>query len=495
MMPRKAPAVAPPRPFEPVEAISHETGGAVPLSALVRQSPLIVKPDASLRDSLFALNQAGVQAGVVAEDRDVPLGIVTLRDLVDAITIRGADLNDPTFSFMTAAPASLPADASIHRARVAMTRGRLTHLVLLEADGRLSNLISQSDLPGFREGGADELIERITLADNVDSLAKLTREARQRGRALFDGGMGIEPLCQWMSGLNDLVSMRVIELVANEFDLPPVPWCWMVFGSEGRLEQTFATDQDNGLVFQPDKPSDTDALRSQFVTFGKAVNQALDICGFMTCPGGIMAGNPSLCLSADEWRQQFGAWMNTPEPEARLNAAIFFDFRPLYGQDDLVDELRQWLSPRPAEHPRFLYAMAAEALSCAPSLGMLGNFSYDGGNRYPHTIDIKTRGVRPFVDAARLWALQYGVWTTNTADRLRSVGTHLKRSAHDTAASIEAFELIQRIRIQRQLAGGAHDEINRIDPDNLTAPQRIMLKEAFKQAKTLQLRLRQQFDL
>ena len=42
-----------------------------------------------------------------------------------------------------------------------------------------------------------------------------------------------------------------IELIEDEFDLPAVPWCWIVFGSEGRLEQTFVTDQDNGLLFVP----------------------------------------------------------------------------------------------------------------------------------------------------------------------------------------------------------------------------------------------------
>ena len=477
------------------EALDNDTGGAeMTLAGLVRQEPLIVKPDANLRDTMFALNQAGVQAAVVAEDRDIPLGVVSLRELIDAITIARADLSAPTFHYMTAAPVSLPADASLHRARVAMTRGHLSHLVLLDSDGRLSNLISPADLPGFREGAAEQLIDAIGLASNVDSLAASAERVRRRGRELFDGGMGVEALCQWMSGLNDLISIRVIELVADEFDLPPVPWSWIVFGSEGRLEQTFATDQDNGLIFQPDNESATESVRGTFVAFAQAVNRALDLCGFMLCPGNVMAGNPSWCLSVKEWRQRFQAWMAQPDPEALLHASIFFDFRPLYGQDELVDDLHKWLLPQPAQHPRFLSAMAAQALTCAPSLGMFGRFAYDGGNRFPHTIDIKSRGTRPFVDAARIWALEHGVWTTHTAERLRAVGPLLKRGSADTLASVEAFDFVQRVRIQRQITGGDYDSINRVDPADLTAPQRMMLKEAFKQAKVLQLRLRQQFE-
>jgi len=478
-------------PFAPLDS---ELGlGEPPLRRLVRRELLIVKPDTTLRDTLFTLNQAGVQAGVVAENPGAPLGVVTLHDLVEAITLKKARLSDPSFTFMTAAPVTLPADASIHRARVTMTRGRLSHLLLVEPDGQLYNLLLPEDLPGFREGGGEELVERINLADNVDSMADAARAVRERGHELFASGMGVEVLCKWMSGLNDLICTRVIELVANEFDLPPVSWCWMVFGSEGRLEQAFASDQDNGLVFLPENEADTDAVRNAMLPFARVVNRALDICGFMLCPGDIMAGNPVWCLSVEEWRGRFGNWMEQPGPEALLNSSIFFDFRPLYGQDELVDDLHKWLLPQPARHARFLRGMAEQALGCSPSLGWFGGFSYDGGRRYPHTIDLKTRGARPFVDAARIWALQHGVWTTNTVERLRAVGAATHRQIADTAATVEAFDFVQRLRIQRQLAGGDYDEINRVDPSEITATQRLMLKEAFKQAKLLQLRLSQEF--
>ena len=213
----------------------------------------------------------------------------------------------------------------------------------------------------------------------------------------------------------------------------------------------------------------------------------------MLCPGNIMAGNPVWCLSLKEWRKRFSTWMEEPDPEALLNASIFFDFRPLYGQHDLVDDLHQWLLPQPSRFPRFLRGMTEQALGCTPSLGWFGNFSYDGGHLYPHTIDLKMRGSRPFVDAARIWALQHGVWATSTVDRLRAVGLATNRPNADTVASIEAFDFIQRLRIQRQLAGGDYAAINRVNPSELAAPQRMMLKEAFKHAKLLQLRLSQEF--
>jgi CBS domain-containing protein len=469
--------------------------GDMTLRSLCRRPPLIFPPFNSLRETLAVLNTAGCDAGLVAETADTPLGIVTLRNLLDGVTLQGGGLDDPVIAFMTAAPLSLPADALAHRAKVLMNRCRLNHLLLTEADGGFFNLISQADIPGYREGGANELIDQIEAGRDIAALAAVAGEVRTRGAALFAGGMGVEALCQWLSGLNDLISMRAIEMTADQFDLPPVSWCWMVFGSEGRLEQTFLTDQDNGLIFLPKREAAADATRLAFLSFAQAVNQALDRCGFALCRGNIMAGNPAWCLSAREWRDKFSQWLQTPEPEAILHSTIFFDFRPLYGQDELVDELRSWLLPRPAQQPRFLQCLSAQALDCAPALGFMDRFVYDGGKRFPHTIDLKMHGVRPFVDAARIWALKHQSWATGTSDRLRSVAAVMHRSSAATGAVVEAFDLVQRLRIQQQLAATDPARANRVDPRQLHDLQKLMLKEAMKQARLLQLRLKQEFDL
>lgn len=473
-----------------------QTGlGALPLRSLCRRPALIFAPDRSLRETLAALRESGVEAGLVAQEVEVPLGIITLGNLLDALASQGGGLDDPVIAFMTAAPRSLPAEAPVHRARVLMTRCRLKHLLLTEEDGRVGHLISQADIPGYREGGAEELSDEINAAANLEALAAAAAETRKRGAALFEAGLGVETLCQWLSGLNDLIGMRAIELTADRFELPPVPWAWLVFGSEGRLEQTFATDQDNGLIFQPEREEEGDRLRRAFLPFAQAVNAALAQCGFALCPGRIMAGNPAWCLTVREWRQRYTTWMRMPEPEAILNATIFFDFRPLYGQDELVDDLRSWLLPQPAENPRFLHLLASQALDCVPALGFLDRLLPDGDKKYPHTIDLKAHGARPFVDAARIWGLKHQAWATNTGDRLWAVAGARQRSPGDTAATIEAFELIQRVRLRQQLAATEPAGANRVDPRQLPTLQKLLLKEALKEGKRLQMGLRQEFSL
>jgi CBS domain-containing protein len=307
--------------------------------------------------------------------------------------------------------------------------------------------------------------------------------------------MGMASVGRWISALNDIIAIRVIELIEDEFDLPAIPWCWLVFGSEGRLEQTLSTDQDNGIIFLPGEEKATEDLREAFIPFAKKVNLALDACGFPLCRGDIMAGNRAWCLSLAEWQMKFSTWMEAPEPEALLNSTVFFDFRPLYGSYHLADDLRQWLIPRPPAHPRFLRALAVEALTCPPPLGWANRFVYDGGKEHPHTMDLKLHGSRPFVDVARIWSLAQGVWATNTGDRLSAVSRARDWRPQETAAELEAFYLVQRFRMQQQIMTEDPRAANRLNPSSLNTLNRLMLKEALKQAKKIQLRLKLEFEL
>lgn len=467
-----------------------------PLRFLPKGPPLAAPPSTSVRDAMLSMDRTNADNMVVVhEASNRPLGIITLSDLVQAIAFGRGDLEQPVAGLMTAAPFTLPADAPPHRATVLMTKRNVRHVILVEPDGRLCNVVSRADLFGLRGRDAELLAESVTAAMDVATLVGVADSIRQRGTELFAAGMGAEKVCQWISALNDIISMRIIELIEDEFDLPAVPWCWLVFGSEGRLEQTFSTDQDNAVVFLPGEQGATEALREAFLPFAQAVNRALDACGFTLCRGNFMAGNRSWCLSLTEWQDRFTGWMEVPDPEAIMHSTIFFDFRPLYGSYDLADSLRNWLLPRPQKYDRFLRLMANEALTAAPSLGWANRFIYDGGNEHPRTMDLKLHGSRPFVDAARIWSLRHGVWATNTGDRLRAVAGAMKQRPEVTSGEVEAFYLVQRFRMHQQLTSRNRDQANRLDPSSLNALNRLMLKEAFKQAKNIQVRLKLEYGL
>lgn len=466
-----------------------------PLSALIGASPVTLPLNASVREAVAVMNERRVGSVIVIEpERRLPLGIFTLRDLLRRVTLSGCDLEQPIANVMTSGLVTVRPHTTAYQAAVLMAQHGVRHLPVVDADGRLLGIVSQHDLFSLQRVGTRDLAEDIRAARSLDALRQCAADMRELARTLVAQRVGAEQLMHLLSTLNDLLTLRVIELTHDEFDLPAVRWCWIALGSEGRFEQTLSTDQDNGIIFEAH--GDEAALREALVPFAHEVNARLDACGFPLCRGNIMAGNPQWCLSLDEWQSRFAGWMQVPEPQALLNAAIFFDFRPLYGDHPLAECLRDWLLAVAPANPLFLRQMTENALQCQPPLGMIRDFVFDESREFPRTLDLKKFGSRPFVDAARILSLNHGIAQTSTAARLRAVAGREEYDGDDVAAIVDGFFFIQSLRVRRQQQSqGAPAGANRLDPAQLNELDRHILKEAFKQARKLQNRLRLDFRL
>jgi CBS domain-containing protein len=291
-------------------------------------------------------------------------------------------------------------------------------------------------------------------------------------------------------------------LLLPEFQLDDVAWCWLAVGSEGRREQTVATDQDNAIVFECSE-REVPVTRERLLRFAVEANERLAELGFPLCTGNIMAGNPDCCLTVAEWRGRFAGWMREPTPAALLAANIFFDFRPLGGDHGLAERLRGWLDATSGENKLFLRMLVANALQAEPPLGWIRTFRTDEGE-FAGTIDLKTHGTRIFVDAARAFALALGIGDTNTSQRIRLAGRRLNRDEGAIAASVDAYHFLQLLRLRAQRGGleaaattsdgdvgRSRQALNRIDPYALNEVDQRMLREAFRQARALQTHLDQ----
>lgn len=462
-----------------------------PLCEIMRRGPITVPLQATVREALETMERMRISAIIVADPQTrVPLGMFTLQDLLRRVTLPGGDLQQPIACVMTCGLITLAPQATAYQAALTMARHGVRHVLVVDGEGRLLGIVSQNDLFALQRVGVKEISTEIRLAKDGAGLQHAAQGIRRLADSLMAQGVSAEMLTHFISTLNDLLTVRIIELTADEFDLPTVRMCWIALGSEGRLEQTFSTDQDNGIIFEAADDAEAQRIRQAFLPFAQAVNRKLDACGFPLCKGNIMAGNPQWCLSLDEWQRRFSDWIHEARPQALLNAAIFFDFRPLYGDEVLAQRLREWLLSVTGAHPLFLRQMAENALQCQPPLGRIRDFVYDNSKEYPHTIDLKIHGACPFVDAARIFSLAHGVPHTGTAQRLRAVAHTMHFGSDDVAAIIDGFYFIQILRLRNQrLLQRAQGRANRIDPYELNELDRHILKEAFRQARKLQTRL------
>jgi CBS domain-containing protein len=291
-----------------------------------------------------------------------------------------------------------------------------------------------------------------------------------------------------ISHLNDVLTERLLDLKAAQHGVDLTRLCWLALGSEGRGEQTIATDQDNALILPDDT---TPAQREAILVFARDVNEALAACGFPLCKGGVMAGNPACCLSLRQWRERFAQWIEHGAPQDLLNASIYFDFRALAGDTALAQALRVEVGAAVRQVPRFFKQLALNALMRSVPLSWVGGIATDEQGH----IDLKLQGAAIFVDAARLYGLAHGVAATGTRERLEAVGPLIGVSAQECEAWVRGFEFLQMLRLQIQLTGGAAAErANQIAVAALNDIDRKILKEVFRVARALQQRLQLDYE-
>jgi len=463
-----------------------------PLSAIVKKTPAAVAPEASLRGVLETMAASHIGSMIVVDTEGRPVGIFTQSDVLKRIVLPGLSLDQPIRAVMSPDPHALPLTASVYDAALAMAMYGIRHVLVVDAEGRLRGVVSERDLFALQRVGLRQIRQSIEAAPDLETLRQASADVRQLAFNMLAQGVGAEQLTQFISTLNDSLNRRIIELNLERHDLFGIEWAWLSFGSEGRDEQTFSTDQDNGIIYLCPDIMDREQLQLRFLEFARDVNRDLDACGFPLCKGNIMAGNPEWCLTLEEWQEKFSTWVRTPEPKALLNATIFFDFRPLYGKAYLADRLRLFLLDLTQANPLFLRMMVGNALDVEPPLGMFRDFVTDLDADHPGTIDLKKYGARLFVDAARIYALASGVHNSNTPQRLRQAAAKLGINQDEIAAMIEAFNFIQLLRLRHQHLERGHglEGDNRIKPEELNELDRRILKESFRQARKLQQRLK-----
>lgn len=464
------------------------------LGELVRHAPVACPARATLREAARAMSDAKVRTIVALDDVGAPMGIFTLVDLLRRVVLPGRPLDSPLSEAMTAPVVTLPASSTASDAMHVMAERGIRQVVVVDHD-RVAGVVNERDLFALQRVSMREIHEQLHAADTMDALRRVGDDIHLLTQNLLAQGVAAEPLTRTITALNDALSRHAIELVSRRHDLAGIDWCWLSLGSEGRGEQTFATDQDNALLFAAADPAEAARLRERLLGFAREVNAALAALGFPLCSGEVMASNPDLCRSVAEWKEKFLGWIVEPTPEALLKANILFDFRPLYGDTTLCDALRTWLFAHTKASTLFLRFMVENALGVEPPLGLIRTFVVDDGPGIQGTLDLKVRGTRLFVDCARIFALALGIADTGTAARLRAAAALLHVPPRHVEATVEAFHFLQLLRLRQQERPSVASNPNRIDPSALNEIDQRMLKEAFRQAKQVQERLRVTYRL
>ncbi|MDA8077989.1 MAG: DUF294 nucleotidyltransferase-like domain-containing protein [Nitrospiraceae bacterium] len=450
------------------------------LGDLAARKVIAASEDISIKEAADIMTGNKISSLVLLDADGLPSGMLTDKDFRTKVVSTGRDINGRVGDIMSIALIKSEARDYCFEALMKMIRYNIHHLLVV-GKGELKGIITSHDLMMLQGTSPLSVAREIESRDTIDGLAPVSKKINRIITMLIKEGAKASNITRIITEMNDRLLKRILEITESRLGRPPLSYCWIVYGSEGRKEQTFRTDQDNALIYEDPDGRGKDA-GEYFSEFAGRMQDALARCGFPPCRAGYMASNPLWRQPLGVWKKYFSNWINTPTPEAILQSLVFFDFRPVHGNLLLAERLRAFLGHELRDKGLFLAHMAAVAAKNRPPLDFLGKIVCERKGAFKGTFDIKINGLGPLIDSVRLSALEAKVYHTSTLERIMELKDRYGAPQENSGDLEQAFEFLMSLRIRRQyqqLQEGKEPD-NRIDPRDLGALERALLKEAFK---------------
>lgn len=453
------------------------------IADILSPNVLTVEAGTSIRNTALEMTTVGVSSAIIMEGA-TPTGIVTDKDLRKRCVAVGRSTDDAVDEIMTPDMMSIEPSTSAFEALLIMTRKHIKHLPVISGT-QLYGIVTVTDLIRAEGRNSVYLTGSIRKARTVEELQELSRSLPELQLQLVNMGATAQHVSMGVTAVGTAITKKLLDMGQEKFGPPPVPFAWVCAGSQARREQTSHTDQDNGMIISDSMLPEHETYFEQLAKF---VCDGLNDCGYIHCPGDVMAMNPKWRQTQSQWQAYFDHWMDEPEPQALMYSSIFFDLRTIYGEERFLDEIRQGILEKSQSSTTFLAYLTANAMQLKPPLGFFRDFVLVNDGKHDDTLDLKHSGIAPIVDLARIYALGEGVAAVNTIERIKACTDTASLSKEGGANLLDAFEFITQLRMEhqaRQIRAGK-DANNYLPPKDLSKLEREHLKDAFKVIVALQ---------
>jgi len=423
-------------------------------------------------------------------DNDKMLGVVDDSDLRKRVLAKDKDGKSLLVEVMTSPIVCISNGALLYEVVLEFRKQNISHLAVENDKNEIVGVLSRKDILEIQHNSLSYILSEIEYAEDVSELKKIYDKIPVLVNALLESGNKTELITHIITSVSDAMTNRIITFALEDHGNPPCRFAFVALGSEGRKEQTIATDQDNAIIFEDVGEDNVQKIKNYFLKFAETVNNHLAHVGYELCIGGMMAKNPKYTLTLSDWKKQFTNWINTPEPQNIIDTAVFFDFRCIYGDNFFTDELRKHVNLLIDKKAIFVYHLAQTVIQYRSPLNIFGNIA-SGDNE---TFDIK-KILLPVITFIKVFSLQRKLSETNTLQRLEQllIQNVIQKSMYEELKQAYNFLMGLRFDTQTNALNEFRKPDNTINIKNLTEIEKSTLKKIFSLISEMQTKLNLEF--
>ena len=464
---------------------------------------LTCDPELGIHDAAKQMREKGVPSILVVNEDRHPQGIVTFRDMVDQVIVKGLDKHEPVKKIMVTPVVTVENESNATAAILLMLRQRIGQVCITEDGTDKSpalDVCTEKDLLGQTGHHPAGLLweirharTTIRLREICDDLEKIVHSYLQANiSGLFIGNICAELYDELV---HKLIQMSLMAMTESGEELPALDWAWISVGSDGRREQILRTDMDNAIVFQSSgSPEKDQRIRKQLTGLAERVITGMTHCGFSKCLGNVMALNPKWCLSDEEWKKEIFSIDGFTDASELLRAVIIYDMRHVSGNKVLTEALRSSIFKHLSANQEVLQNLAGLAVELSPPLNFLGKFVVEKRGQNSGEFDLKNRAMAPLRQAAQIFAFKYQLTLKySTVGRWGEIANNVENLKEVASLAKEAYDFLLCLRTLNGLKRG--DSGRFIDPGSLTRMQKVQMVNAFDVVRMVQNCLKNEFQL
>ncbi len=467
-------------------------------SITYNKKPITCSLDDTIQDIAKKMTKKKVSCVVITDQNKCPLGIITDGDLRAKVATGFSLITDTVSKIMISPVVTYSKKLTVAEAQIALIKHNISHLCITK-DGtihsKLTGILSDHDVLVSFGNNPSVLIKEARRVKKIQKLRYIRKQTEKLLKSYLEQDIPTPHILHIISEINDALIVRIIELSLKEMPSPPpVKFCFLVLGSQGRSEQLLATDQDNAIVFEDVDEENYKATQNYFLALANIITKGLHTIGFEYCPAEMMASNPRWCMSLSKWSSQFKDWMTTPTEEGTLLSSIFFDFQYIYGDATMADTLSDVVFDGVNKSNRFLGLLGVSALQKPSPLGFFKQFLVEQNGEHKDTFDIKIRAMMVLIDAARILTLQYNLkGVNNTLQRYSKLAEIEPKNADIYESCAKAYRVLIKFRTRQGLL---HKDSGRyIKLNTLSKKDKLRLKRCFRPIRDIQELLNIRFQL
>ncbi len=443
-----------------------------PIKSFVK-SALTCEIDTSIKEvaTLMTLKNQKV---IFVKQAQTIIGVVNDTDLKKRVLAKEISLESKVVNIMSAPVAQISENALLYEAVLLFRQEGISHLLVKNTQNNVVGVIGNQEALEVQRNSLSYIIQEIENSQHIDELKQIYNHVPVLINAIIVNSDNAQNTTRIITSVADAISIRVIDLAIEEHGTPPCDFAFMALGSEGRMEQTLKTDQDNAIVLSN---SATEQDQVYFHHLAKSINKHLHTIGYNYCIGEIMASNKKWCQSISTWKDYFSKWINSPDPQSVLDSSTFFDFRCIYGEGKLINELREHINDIVKDNGLFFYHMANSII------------------KYKVTADAEAFNLKkvllPLIGYVRIYGLVHQLQASNTIERIELLFEQKEFSLEHKNELKQIYNYLMQLRLKLQSQAVLNNEApeNTVNFKVLSHIEQNTLKKSHKEIMELQAQL------